>query len=727
MKNLILFCVLMLFMKSTICDAATASISGPSYVCAGDNFTLTASLSGCGGCTITNYQWKKWGVNIGTNSSTYNVGSFSISDTGSYTVVISYTGGGGSPITSSAYHILLTPNSTVTLTSAAGTDNQTVCINSNITQITYSTTGATGILNNNIAGANGLPAGVAAQWASNTITISGISTSSGNFNYSIPLTGGCGNINATGTIHVAAINTTTAASHTPTLCINTAISPNITHSTTGATGIGAASGLPAGVSTQWASNTITVSGTPTASGTFNYSIPLSGGCGNVNATGTINVTAANTTTVASSTPTLCINTPISPNITHATTGATGIGTATGLPNGVTAQWSSNSITISGTPTTANNFIYSIPLTGGCGNINASGTINVIADNTASAASSTPNLCINTTINPDITHTTTGATGIGTAVDLPNGVSAQWSANTITIGGTPTESGTFNYSIPLTGGCGSINATGSIIVGAAQTISWNSGSGTQNQTLCAGAAIIPIVFTYGGSAESAIVNVNPPGSLYNTVDTSLKTVTIFGNPDTIVNYTVSASGSVCNQESLSGTITVPYQDNLNDIVAKTNQAGEPYILIYPNPSSVNMYYQWYENGVPIDGANEQFFYPPRYNQTLNPLSCYKVFVISGSYYNCGNFTNCYFMPSGKKFRMTIFPNPSDGIFHLKLTENINISGSHLTIYSLEGKIVHEQQIDNLDKKEINLTMVHGFYLVELITSNGDKFIEKLAIR
>jgi hypothetical protein len=29
---------------------------------------------------------------------------------------------------------------------------------------------------------------------------------------------------------------------------------------------------------------------------------------------------------------------------------------------------------------------------------------------------------------------------------------------LTISGTPTASGTFNYSIPLTGGCGSVNAT-----------------------------------------------------------------------------------------------------------------------------------------------------------------------------------------------------------------------------------------------------------------------------
>src|SRR5674476_495246 len=87
-------------------------------------------------------------------------------------------------------------------------------------------------------------------------------------------------------------------------------------------------------------NTITISGTPTASGTFSYSIPLTGGCGSVNASGTITVTPANTAGAASSTPTLCINTVLT-SITHATTGATGIGAATGLPAGVSATFASN--------------------------------------------------------------------------------------------------------------------------------------------------------------------------------------------------------------------------------------------------------------------------------------------------------------------------------------------------------------------------------------------------
>ncbi len=331
----------------------------------------------------------------------------------------------------------------------------TLCINTALTSITHTTTGATGI-----GTATGLPTGVSAAWASNLITISGTPSVSGTFNYSIPLTGGCGSVNATGTITVSPLNTAGTPSSTPTLCINTALT-NITHSTTGATGIGTATGLPSGVSAAWASNTITISGTPSVSGTFNYSIPVTGGCGSVNATGTITVSPLNTAGSPSSTPALCINTTLTA-ITHTTSGATGIGLATGLPTGVSAAWASNTITISGTPSASGTFNYSIPLTGGCGSVNATGTITVSPLNTVGTPSSSPSLCSNTPLT-NITHITTGATGIGTATGLPAGVSATWASNTITISGTPSASGTFNYSIPLTGGCGSLNATGTITV------------------------------------------------------------------------------------------------------------------------------------------------------------------------------------------------------------------------------------------------------------------------
>ena len=86
-------------------------------------------------------------------------------------------------------------------------------------------------------------------------------------------------------------NTVAAPSTIPTPFATALLTP-ITIATTGATGIGSASGLPSGVTAAWSGNVITISGTPAAAGTFNYSIPLTGGCGTASATGTITVNPA---------------------------------------------------------------------------------------------------------------------------------------------------------------------------------------------------------------------------------------------------------------------------------------------------------------------------------------------------------------------------------------------------------------------------------------------------
>jgi len=493
------------FFTSGVSPTASAG-AALSAICQSET---SAAMGGSVGGSATGGTWTG-GAGIWTNATNPSTATYTAGASESGSITLTLTTSGGSFGTTTA-----TKSITVNATNSAGaaSSTPTLCINTALTNITHTTTGATGI-----GAATGLPAGVTAAWASNTITISGTPTASGTFNYSIPLTGGCGSVNATGTITVTAANTAGAASSTPTLCINTALT-NITHTTTGATGIGAATGLPAGVTAAWASNTITISGTPTANGTFNYSIPLTGGCGTVNATGTITVTAANTAGAASSTPTLCINTALT-NITHTTTGATGIGTATGLPAGVTAAWASNTITISGTPTANGTFNYSIPLTGGCGSVNATGTITVTAANTAGAASSTPTLVENTALTA-ITHTTTGATGIGAATGLPAGVTAAWASNTITISGTPTATGTFNYSIPLTGGCGSVNATGTITVTAA-------GGSIPGNATCTGATISA---TPCSSVSGATINDNGTTTLGTEYDWTGATTSGMANTST----------------------------------------------------------------------------------------------------------------------------------------------------------------------------------------------------
>ncbi|MFN9689384.1 MAG: fibronectin type III domain-containing protein, partial [Bacteroidota bacterium] len=149
-------------------------------------------------------------------------------------------------------------------------------------------------------------------------------------------------------------------------------------------------------------------------------------------------------------------------------------TATSTPSAPAKRKSSAIITVTGTSspivvtglTFGVNYIFSVVATnaaGGSPPITTTTTVTPCTLNTAGTPSSSPTLTVNTSLTPTITITTTGATGIGTATGLPAGVTAVWASNMITISGTPTASGTFNYTIPLTGGCGSVNATGTITV------------------------------------------------------------------------------------------------------------------------------------------------------------------------------------------------------------------------------------------------------------------------
>lgn len=341
-------------------------------------------------------------------------------------VELTYTTGSGTLCTSSTrtpVSVTVSPVNTIALSSAAGTDAQTQCVNTAITNITYATTGATG------ATITGLPAGVSGGWASNVVTISGTPTVVGTYTYTINLPGGCGATSTTGTITLLPNNTITlssaAGTNAQTQCINTALT-TITYATTGATGA-TVTGLPAGVSGSWAANTVTINGTPTNSGAYTYTVSLAGGCTATSVTGTITVSPVNTITLSSAAgtnaQTVCNNTAIT-NITYSTTAATGA-TITGLPTGISGNWSSNVVTISGTPTATGTYTYTVSLNGGCGSVSTTGTVTV---NTAFAVG----LAIQAFDNPTCTHTVVNFTS--TPTNEGTAPAYQWYINSSPVAG-----------------------------------------------------------------------------------------------------------------------------------------------------------------------------------------------------------------------------------------------------------------------------------------------------
>jgi len=307
---------------------------------------------------------------------------------------------------------------------------------------------------------------------------------------------------------------------------------------------------------------LTLNATPTTTTTYTLNVTNEAGCAG---TANITINVGNVTvTPPSSNPILCANTPISPAITFTTTGATGIGVATGLPIGVTASYSNNTITVSGTPTNSGTFNYTIPVTGGCTALNATGTITVNPTNTVTAASSNPTLCVNTALSPSITFTTTGATGIGAVIGLPAGVTASWFGNTITLSGTPTASGTFPYTIPLTGGCGAVNATGTITVVALPVITLtpddpNTCNATDGSILVSGTGSGTI--TWSGPTS---------GSAASTLNYTIPTL----GAGTYSVYFTNAAG--CQSSTIQTSLANPGAPQIN-IISDVTNCGTSYTL------------------------------------------------------------------------------------------------------------------------------------------------------
>ena len=427
--------------------------------------------------------------------------------------------------------------------------NQTFCINSAITNLTFNTTGATGI-----GTATNLPTGVTAAWSSNVLTISGTPTVAGTFAYSVPLTGGCGSVAATGTITVlptespaftygSATYCETDSDPTPTV---TGTSGGIFSATPSGLSINASTGaidLDASTMGTYAVKYVTSSSVCADSTTFNVTLT---------ATNTVSVNGAYDISTATYVQNFSVQSQeIAPQVITFNNdgtkmfivGSTGdevneyslstafdVSTASyvqnfsvasqdGQPSGLAFNNDGTKMFVVGNTGDA---VYEYNLTtafdvstasyvqnlsvssqdtgpGGIAFNNDATKMFIIghsSDNVFEYSLDNPavqTVCINDAIT-NITLNTTGATGIGTPTNLPAGVTASWASDVITITGTPTAAGTFNYTIPLTGGCGTVAATGTITVNDVNT----AAAPSTDPTLCVNNALTDITIATTGA-------------------------------------------------------------------------------------------------------------------------------------------------------------------------------------------------------------------------------------
>lgn len=436
------------------------------------------------------------------------------------------------------------------------------------------------------------------------------------------------------------------------VCQNTSIS-NITYATTNITG-GTSTGLPPGLTASLSSNVVTISGSPNTAGTYNYTLNLTGGCQTIVVSGTMTVTASNTLTLSSAAGTnaqaACINNPIA-NITYTTTGATGA-TVTGLPTGVTKTWVSNVLTISGTPTVAGVFTYTINLSGGCSSVTTLGTITVSTNSiagTASASSST--ICSGNSTS----LTLTGNTGSIAWQQSSNGTTG-WANVNAGIGSTTStyttpalSSSTYYRALITNGGCTSVASNNLTI--------------TVNQTPAAPDVVFiitckdvsPITLSATATAENNLLwyGTNETGGT-GVANANIANTSSVG----IFNYYVSQISALGCESPRSKLPVTVYSYPSTPVITRDGSSNLVSSNSYGN--------KWYKDLVLITDTAQTIKPSAAGNYTVLTTQNYCVSKMSAPYYYVNSITDVVNLNMNEFIK--VYPNPI--VSELKVDFNLN---------------------------------------------------------
>ena len=157
----------------------------------------------------------------------------------------------------------------------------------------------------------------------------------------------------------------------------------------------------------------------------------------------------------------------------------------------------------------------------------------------------------------IIYNTTGATGASIS-GLPLGVTGTWTNNSISIAGTPSTAGVYNYTILLTGGCGSVTSIGTITVKGVKITSNLSGS-----SICLGTNVTFTATAIGFNSpayqwyKNTVAISGATNATYTTTTLSNNdqiSVSCISSPGIVNDSTLSLWLDAGNSSSYSGTGT-----------------------------------------------------------------------------------------------------------------------------------------------------------------------------
>ena len=364
----------------------------PSTICSGTSTVIDGTIP-TGGNGVYTYAWKSSLVAGGSS----HTAAFGINNSINYTTDIltantyyvrEITSGGCTDLSNEISIIVDASTPTIVLTSPAFTNTQDVCNGSSITSITYLLAG--GAVNAVVTGLPNTFTSSVSPTAPYILSITGSTTVSGNYPFTVTTSGSCGSASLTGVINVNdAIVVAPLVSPIPsTICSGTSTVLNGNVPTSGGNGVytytwltSATTGgpyLPAvGIN-----SSINYS-TPNLIADSYYVLSISSGACSVQST-EIGITVDVTTpTLALNAPFLnsqniCLNSVIATPIAYTFGGNAINASVIGLPTGVVGAIDgiTGFYTITGTPSVLGTFNYTVSTTGTCGLATATGTLTV---------------------------------------------------------------------------------------------------------------------------------------------------------------------------------------------------------------------------------------------------------------------------------------------------------------------------------------------------------------
>ena len=444
--------------------------------------------------------------------------------------------------------ITFTVNDTVQLTFADGVEsNPVICLGNSFTDITVNASNCTLSIDWNNTNYEGV------SFNNTTGTISGAPTHAGPIQYTITATStnGCGSKTLTGTITVNDTvqlgRTSDSGDTTQTICLGNDINTiqfSVTNAELSCTWASAHTGLDFGNNS--------IFGAPTPAGIYKYTVTASSdnNCASSNKTITGTITVNDTVKLAfhegaNANPTICLGEAISIQIDTANcqpVTVTGLSTGLSYANGF----------ITGTPTVAGEYNYSINAVNDCGEKTISGkiTVNDTITLTITGGDTTQNFCLGNPIEEIIFTVGNASTVTCSWAEDHEPVSTFGSTG---IYGTPANAGIYKYTFSATStNCPSSNKTitGTITVKDTVVLAFRNGADGANPIICLGEAAINIQIDTANCQPVTVTGLSYGLSYANGFITGTPTVA------TEYNYSIHAvSNNGCGEKTISGTIIV----------------------------------------------------------------------------------------------------------------------------------------------------------------------------